>query len=267
MWLQARCELFFEIENPTPFLFMLRPRSGDQQWIAQERYDISPSTNVREFADKNGNLCQRLVALPGDFKIRTSSTVRTADASDEDLTAAFISIEDLPNNTLEYLLPSRYCESDVMQGRVNDIVRGKPLGYQQVKAISEWIASNIEYLPGSSNFPIGSVDILQKQRGVCRDLAHVGISLCRSLSIPARFVVGYLNNLEPMDIHAWFEAYVGGRWFTFDATQDSLAGGRIAIAYGRDAADVAIANQFGPAVFPYHMMVNIKQLVDFKPMF
>jgi transglutaminase-like putative cysteine protease len=94
--------------------------------------------------------------------------------------------------------------------------------------------------------------------GVCRDLAHLGIALCRSLSMPARMVVGYLNGLEPMDLHAWFEAYVAGRWYTFDPTQVELKGGYVAIGYGRDAADVAVYNQFGPAVYPTSQKVGVE---------
>ena len=95
-------------------------------------------------------------------------------------------------------------------------------GYQQVKAITDWIRNEIQYLPGSSNVPVSSLEILNKGKGVCRDLAHVGIAMSRSLCIPARFVVGYLHGLDPMDIHAWFEAYVGDRWYSFDATQATL---------------------------------------------
>ena len=119
-------------------------------------------------------------------------------------------------------------------------------GYAAVEAIQTWIHENIEYRRGSSNGSTTAIDTLRDRAGVCRDFAHVGIALCRSLTIPARMVVGYLYGLEPMDLHAWFEAFVGGRWYTFDATQSEPRGGRIVIAYGRDAADVALTTPFGP---------------------
>jgi transglutaminase-like putative cysteine protease len=264
MWLSTECKLAFEIKQPTPFLFMLRAQSGMQQWVAEETYQVFPSIPVIEISDKYGNLCQRLVAPVGDFRINTSSIVRTAAACDADTSARFVEVENLPDETLEYLLPSRYCESDLLNDQTLGVVSGTPLGYQQVSKISDWIRDNIQYEPGSSNVPVSAVEIITRGKGVCRDLAHVGISMCRSLCIPARLVVGYLHGLEPMDIHAWFEAYVGDRWFTFDPTQSSLDGGRIVIAYGRDAADVAISNQFGPAVFPYLMDIQIDLLHDFK---
>ena len=124
-------------------------------------------------------------------------------------------------------------------------------------AIQRWLRSNIAYLPGSSTVPVSAETVNERGYGVCRDLAHLGIALCRSLSIPARMVVGCLKGLEPMDLHAWFEAFVGGRWYTFDATQATLCSGYVAYAYGRDAADVAIYTQFGPPVLPYFQQVTV----------
>jgi transglutaminase-like putative cysteine protease len=129
-----------------------------------------------------------------------------------------------------------------------------------VECIDRWIRENIKYLPGSSYYPISATEVNARGVGVCRDLAHIGISLCRSISIPARMVVGYLYGLSPMDLHAWFEAYVGGRWYTFDATQSRSRGGRVAIAYGRDAADVSIFHQFGAGDLLTRMDVRVEQL-------
>ncbi len=251
MWLRTTCKLNFDITVPTPFILMLRPRSGAQQWIAREEYWIKPSVTVFEFADNYGNLCQRLIAPVGSFAITTSAEVMTADHSDQAPGAPFVNIENLPDNVLSYLLPSRYCESDRFGDMANTISNGQLPGYDQVKAIETWLRNNILYTPGYSDTPLSAVEINLQQSGVCRDLAHLGIALCRSLSIPARLVVGYLYGLRPMDLHAWFEAYIAGRWYTFDATQSQLKGGYVAIGYGRDAADVAIYNQFGPAVYPF----------------
>lgn len=262
MWLRTTCELTFDITVPTPFILMLRPRSGAQQWIAREEYRIKPSVTVFEFADNYGNLCQRLIAPPGSFAIYTSADVMTADYSDQALGAPFVNIECLPDNVLSYLLPSRYCESERFGDMASAITAGQLPGYDQVRAIETWLRNNICYAPGSSDIPVSAVEVNLKQSGVCRDLSHLGIALCRSLSIPSRLVVGYLYGLEPMDLHAWFEAYVGGRWYTFDATQAQLKGGYVAIGYGRDAADVAIYNQFGPAVSPAIQNVSVQLIED-----
>jgi transglutaminase-like putative cysteine protease len=252
----------FDISVPTPFILMLRLRSGAQQWVAREEYRIKPSVPVLEFTDVYGNLCQRLIASPGAFAVYTSADVKTADQVDQAPGAPFVEIEYLPDAVLSFLLPSRYCESDRFGQMATLIVAGHQLGYDQVKAIETWLRSMIRYVPGSSDFPLSAVEVNLRQSGVCRDLSHLGIALCRSLSIPARLVVGYLHGLEPMDLHAWFEAYIAGRWYTFDATQTELRGGYVAIGYGRDAADVAIYNQFGPPVFPISHDIQVQQIEE-----
>lgn len=260
MWLHASCALSFDVEIPTPMVLMLRPRSGAHQWIASEDYRITPVTPVVEFTDKFGNLCQRLIAPPGPFHLHSSADVLLPDAVPRIRNAAFIEVQNLPDAVLEFLLPSRYCEADRMTGLAHEIVGMTEPGYPQVAAISRWIRATIRYEPGSSNTPISALEVLDKRTGVCRDLAHVGIALCRSLCIPARLVVGYLHGLEPMDVHAWFEVYVGDRWHAFDSTQSRLRGGRIAIAYGRDATDVAIYNQYGPLLLPNSIDVVVERL-------
>ncbi|MGB5276364.1 MAG: transglutaminase family protein [Gammaproteobacteria bacterium] len=262
MWLKTNCDLTFEVSVAAPFVLMLRPRSGAQQWIAREEYRLEPSVQVFEFTDNYGNLCQRLIAPPGNFKIRTSALVMTADTVDQAYGAPFIEIQYLPDAVLSYLLPSRYCESDTFGQMAAEITANELLGYNQVAAIVSWIRHNISYLPGSSDLAVTAGEVNSRQYGVCRDLAHIAIALCRSLSIPARMVVGYLDGLEPMDLHAWFEAYVGGRWYTFDATQAELHGGYVAVGYGRDAADVAIYNQFGPPVYPVSQSVWVERIYN-----
>lgn len=260
MWLATRCDFTFEIAIPTPFILMLRPRSGAQQWVAREEYALTPFVSAVEFTDGYGNLCQRLTAPPGPFEIHTAAEVKTADAMDRAPGAPFVEVQALPDPVLEFLLPSRYCESDRFGNMATEIAAGALLGFDQVVAIESWLRDHIEYLPGTSEIPVSAVEVNLAGQGVCRDLAHLGIALCRSLSIPARLVVGYLHKLEPMDMHAWFEAYVGGRWFSFDATQDEVRGGYVALGYGRDAADVAVYNQFGPAVVPTSQIVTVDRL-------
>ncbi len=260
MWLRTTCDLAFNITVPIPFVLMLRPRSGAQQWVAREEYRLEPSVRVFEFTDDYGNLCQRLIAPTGSFEVYTSAEVMTADFIDQVSGAPFIEIQNLPDTVLSYLLPSRYCESDRFHQMASEITAGQRPGYDQVAAIVRWLRDTIRYRPGSSDIAVSAAEVNSRQVGVCRDLAHLGIALCRSLSIPARMVVGYLHRLEPMDLHAWFEAYVGGRWYIFDATQAELKGGYVAVGYGRDAADVAVFNQFGPAVYPTAQTVCVERI-------
>ena len=161
---------------------------------------------------------------------------------------------------LPFLLPSRYCESDRFGDLAREIILDVLPGYDQVSKINDWVRDSIHYLPGSSEFPLSAIEVHRLGHGVCRDLAQVAIALCRSISIPARLVVGYLHNLQPMDLHAWFEAYVGDRWYTFDPTQSGLCGGRVIIAFGRDAADVSIFHQFGSGCLLNGMDVRVDLL-------
>ncbi len=262
MRLQTRCDLSFDITVPTPFVLMLRPRSGAQQWVASEKYAVVPSVPVSEFTDSYGNLCQRLVALPGNFSIHTRADVVVPNGVDRAQGGEFIEIQNLPDGVLNYLLPSRYCESEYFNSMAIDITAGRVWGYDQVAAIESWIHNTIRYELEGSDTPVSAAEVNSRQWGVCRDLSHLGIALCRSLSIPARLVVGYLHKLEPMDLHAWFEAYVAGRWYTFDSTQAELAGGYVVLGYGRDAADVAVYNQFGPPVYPTAKIVAVESIEE-----
>jgi transglutaminase-like putative cysteine protease len=260
MWLRIACKLAFTVEEPTPFILMLRPRSGAQQWVARDAYTLTPSVPVLEFTDGYGNLCQRLVAPPGEFTIATSADVLTADAIDVEPGAPFDAVQTLPDGVLTYLLSSRYCESEQFSAMATEIVAEVAPGYDQVARICDWIRSEVRFNPDTRYGQMTAVEVNLRREGVCRDLAHLGIALCRSPCIPARMVVGYLHGLEPMDLHAWFEAYVGGRWYSFDATQDAPRGGRVTLAYGHDAADVAIFNQFGPVLAPHQMQVTVELL-------
>lgn len=260
MWMRATCSLDFNIPVETAFLFMLRPRSGWQQWVGAESYVLSPAARAVEFTDPFGNLCQRLVAPQGRFTVRTSVDVETSEASDAAPGAPYVEIEHLPEGVLPFLLPSRYCESDRFWEMAPALTEAHAPGYDQCVAIVEYIRSTTTYAPGSSYETLSACEVNERPEAVCRDMAHLGIALCRAVSIPARMVVGYFERLHPMDMHAWFEAYVGGRWYTFDPTQDDLQGGRVAIAYGRDAADVAIYTQFGDPVEMTLMEVTVGRL-------
>ncbi len=246
MRLNAGCQIEYEASSPTPLLLMLRPRSGYGQWVVSEEYRLDPSVPVVEYTDSYGNLCQRCTAPAGPFQVYTAVSVETADILDVEPDAVFVPIPNLPDNVLQFLLPSRYCPADQMGDLASEISAAARPGYRQVEAIRRWIHTHIDYRYGTSNASTSAKETVAQGQGVCRDFAHLGITLCRSLNLPARMVVGYLYPLEPMDLHAWFEVFLSDRWYTFDATQPELRGNRIIIAYGRDAADVALATQFGP---------------------
>ena len=260
VWLRTGCEITFDVSTPTPLVLMLRPLSGAHQRVVDETFTLRPRVPVVEYLDNFGNLSRRLIAPPGEFSIRSSSDVLTLEDIDVSPGAPFVEVQDLPDALLTYLHPSRYCESDRFIDLSRELVDGIKPGYDQVARVEEWVRTSVRYEPIAGNFQMSAVEVNQQRAGVCRELAHLGIALCRSLCIPARMVVGYLHGLEPMDFHAWFEAYVGGRWHTFDATQNAPRGGRVTIGYGRDAADVAIFNQFGPALYPRMMEVRTERL-------
>lgn len=237
---------------------MLRPRSGRHQWVAREEYRLSPSLEVDEVTDSLGNLCQRLVAPVGEFSIFTAADVMVTIPQPAPQNAPFVSVPDLPSDALIYLLPSRYCESDRFGEMAMEIVAGRAPGYDQVLAITQWVRDHIRNTPLSSTYPVSATEVNERGEGVCRDLAQISIALCRALCIPARLVVGYLHELEPMDIHAWFEAFVGDQWYAFDPSVPNTDAARIAIARGRDATDVAIYNQYGPLLLPSSMQVTVE---------
>ncbi|MHA7817980.1 MAG: transglutaminase-like domain-containing protein [Pseudohaliea sp.] len=225
--------------------------------MSSEEYLLDPEVPVYEFTDDYGNLCQRLVAPPGDFSLSTAARIRTDAEVDEEPGGCFVESQNLPDSVFKYLLPSRYCEAERFNAMAQELTAGSAPGYDQVAAIEHWLRSTFRFEPGSSYTSLSAVEVNQQGTAVCRDFAHLGIALCRALGIPARIVVGYLYGLEPMEFHAWFEAYVAHRWFTFDPTQPVKRGGYVVIGYGRDAADVAIYTQFGPPVHPVEHRVSV----------
>lgn len=246
MRLRAGCEMTLVAPSAASVIAMLRPRSGEAQFIVSELYDFEPVVRAVEYVDVFGNLCQRIVVPPGGFRIRTEVVIDVDAAIAVGRGVPATPPEALPSEVLQFLLPSRYCPSDTFYQTATDVVAAAAPGYDQVDAACAWIREHIQYRYGVSDGSTSATDTLRDGAGVCRDFSHVGISMCRALSIPARMVVGYLHRLDPMDLHAWFEAFVDGRWYTFDATQAEAKGGRIAVAYGRDAADVALITQLAP---------------------
>lgn len=260
MKLKIDCQLEYRAAYETPFILLLRLHGGSVQFVLNETLVFNPATPVTEYTDLYGNYCQRFIAPEGKLTIKTSALVETAEGVLVDEGANFTLIQHLPNEALLYLLPSRFCESDKLNALAWDIVGSVTVGYQMVEAIRQWVKSKIQYEYNRSSSSTSALDTLSAGHGVCRDVSHLAIALCRSLNIPARFVVGYLYELKPMDLHAWFEAFLEGQWHPFDATQAVTTGGRVILAYGRDAADVATATYFGEVALE-NMYVAVEKVI------
>lgn len=260
MFLRTTCALEFEIVEPTPFVFMLRFRRDGCQQVLHEEFSLSADIPVQEFTDTFGNVCQRVIAPPGLFEVRSSADVEPAPETDIDIYAPFVPIGELPVSAFPFLYPSRFVESDRFGAFTAIVVEDAASGYDQCARIVDHIRDTLRYAPGEGEFGISAWEAKDRPTGVCRDMAHLGIAMCRALAIPARYVVGYLEDLEPMDLHAWFEAYVGDGWHTFDPTQSSAVGARAVLGYGRDAADVAIYTQFGQYVPLLNMTVQAQRI-------
>ena len=250
--------LILEIHTTTavPCILMIHPRTGDGQVIESDELQTSVPVPLKEYVDVYDNLCLRTTVPAGQFRLESTIVADCGDDIDVNPMAGFTLMEDIPDQVLQFLLPSRYCESDRLGNKAREIVGSAAPGYAQVELIRQWIQDHFEYVYGTTDSSTSAIDVMATGKGVCRDFAHAGIALCRSLDIPARMVVGYLYDLNPMDMHAWFQAYVGGRWFTFDATQTRPRGNRIVIASGKDAADVAIATHFADMRMQLHVTVQ-----------
>lgn len=246
MRLRARNHIVLNCEEDCPLAAILRPRSSAEQWVVAERYEITPWVPASEYVDCFGNLVQRYTLPRGESSITVETEVEVAEQIAVDRRATQVPPSMLPDETLLYLLQSRYCPSDKMDERARSIVKGCAPGYPQAERICDWIRDKLEYRYGVSKETTCALETLRHGAGVCRDFAHVGVALCRSLMLPARVVVGYLHELDPMDMHAWYEVFLDGGWYPFDATQPEPRGGRIVVAHGRDAADVAFLSNFGP---------------------
>lgn len=248
---QIDCALDYVVQGPTDFIFHIEAvRDETAQIILQENLDIEPALSSRRFTDRNsGNRYFRLhQSERGPLHIRYQAIVELAPQVVDD-NAPEVAIGDLPEDVLQYLMATRYCESDLLGRTAQRAFGNLAPGYARVRAITEWIHNHIEYEVGSSNSLTTARDVLVSRAGVCRDFAHLGISFCRALNIPARLLVGYSPFEEPPpDFHAIFEAYLGGAWYPFDATGLAPVDSLVRIGTGRDAKDVAFATIFGMAI-------------------
>jgi transglutaminase-like putative cysteine protease len=246
-------DLTYEIAHPTPVIFMLNVHpSRAADLITPDRLRIAPSRSITPYIDGFGNKCVRLLAPPGELRVASDTIVSDSGRADRvDVGAEEHAVADLPHDTLVYLLASRYCEADSMMDKAWEIFGQAPRGWRRVQAICDFVHSHITFGYQHADATRGAMRGFVEQRGVCRDFAHLAVTFCRCLNIPARYCTGYLGDIgvppdpAPMDFSAWFEAFVGGRWYTFDARHNMPRVGRVLIARGRDAADVAISTTFG----------------------
>ncbi|MBC8056438.1 MAG: transglutaminase family protein, partial [Rhizobiales bacterium] len=240
--------LSYQVSGPTDFLFQLHALNGMDQEVLAESLVITPALPQHIYADPTvGHRFLRLHADAGPVELKyTARVLRTPLAIDP--AAKEMPIADLPDDLLHNLNPTRYCESDHLGRTAQKMFGALPPGHARVQAIVDWIHDNLEYQVGSSQATTTARDVFVQRAGVCRDFAHLGVTFCRALNIPARLVVGYAKFDEPPpDFHAVFEAYLGGRWVMFDPTRMSPVDELIRIATGRDAKDVAFATIFGSA--------------------
>jgi transglutaminase-like putative cysteine protease len=238
--------LEYQVLQPSHLCFNIEAAHWPTQKILGEQLTVSPEVEVRAFADPaSGNRFFRFDAAPGPLVVSYKAEVEVHSEHVEPGLRE-VPVNQVPDAILHHLMPSRYCESDVVGPfAVEQFGRVAP-GLTRVRAIVDWVHQNIEYKPGSTNSTTTAHEVLQQRSGVCRDFAHVSITLCRALNIPARLVAGYVWFDEPpQDFHAVFEAWLGGRWVLFDATGMAPVDRLVRIGTGRDAKDVAFLTIFG----------------------
>ncbi len=240
------CEIGYELLAPSTLIFNIEAMEGGRQHILGERLTISPDLVAdANIAGDTGNRYRRLTAPEGPVSLRYEAQVELRAVHDEPDAIAEVPVAHLPLDTLPYLNPSRYCPSDQLARFVAREFGGMAPGFARVTEICNWIHAEVDYLSGSSDTTTTAADTFATRAGVCRDFAHLGITFCRALGIPARFVSCYAWQLEPQDFHAVFEAWLGDRWYLFDATRMAALDGMVRIGCGRDAADTAFATIYG----------------------
>ena len=238
--------LDYEVSHPAHFLFHIEAAFHPAQRVTQERLTITPSMKVRTFNDqRTGNRFIRLDAPKGVLSLNYRAMVEL-NTPPVPLHLDESPVTAVPDDALRYLMPSRYCESDVMSRAAQQLFGNLSPGMSRVRAIEDWIYDSINYLPGFSNSTTTAQEVFVQRAGVCRDFAHLGITFCRALNIPARLVVGYVNFEEPpQDFHAVFEAWLDNQWVMFDPTKLAPVDRLVRVGTGRDAKDVAFATIFG----------------------
>jgi transglutaminase-like putative cysteine protease len=254
MRVRAGFEITYDCPAPTPMLMCLsvHPSRRDDletpDWVRTD-----PMLDVRQYIDGFGNICSRILAPPGRTVISADFIIRDTGMLDEVAPNALqCLVPELPDEALVYLLGSRYCETDRLSNTAWALFGQTPLGWARVQAIVDFVHDHIEFGYEHARPTKGAFEAYTERKGVCRDYAHLAIAFCRCMNIPARYCTGYLGDIGVpvvgvMDFSAWFEAYLGGRWYVFDARNHVPRMARVLIARGRDASDVPITHTFGDA--------------------
>ncbi len=263
MRVRVGCNIVYESQYPVPILMAIRLKQGYNHRLIEENWLINPTIPLHEYRDGFDNHIWRLKAPVGRLDVMYDAIVEVPPTPDPIFaTLPKTPVEDLPDEVIIYTLPSRHCPSDLFVNDAWQLFGHIEGGWAQVQAVCDWLHSNILYRQGSTSATSGW-DAYQQRQGVCRDFAHLGVAFCRALNFPARYVCGYLPDINvpfdpaPMDFHAWFEVYIDGAWHTFDARHNKPRIGRVVIAWGRDAVDVAFATTYGSPT-----LVNFKVWAD-----
>jgi transglutaminase-like putative cysteine protease len=255
MLIRLGYDLVFDVPLPVPVVALLKVHPSRTHDLREpDILATHPSTNVECFFDSFGNPCCRFHAPAG--QIRLSNSTLIYDTGEPDPVAPWareIPVEDLPSDVLQYLLNSRYCEVDRMSNIAAQLFGGIPPGWNRVQAVCKWVHESVTFGYQYANAQKTAFDVFTNRFGVCRDFQHLAVTMCRALNIPARYATGYLGDIgvpaspAPMDFSAWFEVYLEDRWWTFDARHNQPRIGRVLMAVGRDASDVALTTSFGTA--------------------
>src|SRR5688500_15164244 len=254
MQIRVGYELLYQCPQPTPMILTLNVHySRASDLVRPDHLMVSPSVPVTAYRDSFGNWCSRIVAPQGPVRLWADGVVKDSGLPEEPAPwAVQRPVPALPEETLLFLLGSRYCETDLLSETAWRLFAQTPLGWARVQAICDFVHRHVTFGYEHASATKTAFQVFNERKGVCRDYAHLAIALCRCLNIPARYCTGYLGDIGvpppygPMDFAGWFEAYLGDAWYTFDARNNTPRIGRILIARGRDAADVAISTTFGP---------------------
>jgi transglutaminase-like putative cysteine protease len=254
MQLRAGYELIYNFPQPTPIILVVNTHySRASDMVVADCLTAEPSIPIIGYYDTFGNRCNRLVAPAGRVRLTSDAVISDSGQPDEIVpSAGQHSVQDLPEEALVFLLGSRYCETDLLSQTAWQLFSGTVPGYARVQAICDYVHNHIAFNYQNASATRSAAQAFNEGTGVCRDYAHLAITFCRCMNIPARYCTGYLSDVgtpQPFavgDFAAWFEAWIGGRWHIFDPRNNVRRIGRVLMARGRDACDVAIATTFGP---------------------
>jgi transglutaminase-like putative cysteine protease len=246
--IRTTCRLAYEVDAPSGILLAVTAAATPHQHVVEQDLQMSPDTTLERIRfDPSAHELVRVSVQPGPFEVRYDAIVDVQPHIAPQAPRHEVPFVELPGDVLRYLHPSRYCQSDVLGRFATQTFGGLEPGFERVTGICNWIWDHLSYVPGSTDASTSAIDVLVGAAGVCRDYAHLGITCCRALGIPARYVSGYAVDLDPPDFHGFFEAYLEGDWYLFDATRMAPVDGLVRIASGRDAAEVAFAAIVGAA--------------------